>query len=288
MKPICVLMAVFGILIFLASAVSAVDYLYIEFNQVGEKMLVKEVINFDNESEIQLDIPEDARAVSVSTDYMLDNDLLKARGKNIEISYITNENLEKVKSNYYFIDKLEFGFDIQKLEIKLILDEGFVVDKEDIFPKPTLIGTDGRTISISWEFEDFKKEDNIPIFVVLTDIGQDFDIYLVLAVFLIVLVLLISYFYFVRRKSVGKGAIVKKRRASKLKERDEIEAHLLESEKAVINELKKADKNELWQKQLQLKTGFSKAKLSRVVRNLESRNLIRKIPLGNTNKVKLK
>src|SRR3989344_1443016 len=144
MKPICVLMAVFGILIFLASAVSAVDYLYIEFNQVGEKMLVKEVINFDNESEIQLDIPEDARAVSVSTDYMLDNDLLKARGKNIEISYITNENLEKVKSNYYFIDKLEFGFDIQKLEIKLILDEGFVVDKEDIFPKPTLIGTDGR------------------------------------------------------------------------------------------------------------------------------------------------
>ena len=67
-----------------------------------------------------------------------------------------------------------------------------------------------------------------------------------------------------------------------------IEEHLIESEKAVIAELKNADKKELWQKQLQLKTEFSKAKLSRVIRNLEARNIIQKTPYGNTNKIKLK
>jgi len=65
------------------------------------------------------------------------------------------------------------------------------------------------------------------------------------------------------------------------------EKHLIESEKKVIEELKKADRNEMWQKQIQTSTGFSKAKLSRVIRNLEARKLVRKIPMGNTNKISL-
>ena len=63
--------------------------------------------------------------------------------------------------------------------------------------------------------------------------------------------------------------------------------YLLDTEKKVIEELKKADKNELWQKQIQIATGFSKAKLSRLIRNIEARGLIKKIPMGNTNKIKL-
>lgn len=272
-------------MIFLASAVEAVDYIRIEFNQVNDKLLVKQLINFDNESEIQLDIPSDARAVSVNTNYTLDNDLLKARDKNIEISYITNENLEKVKGNYYFVDKLEFGFDVKELEVKFVLDEGFVVNNEDIFPKPVSIETDGRIISIFWKFEDFKKGESIPMFVVLTDINQDFNLYLILAVVFVILIII--YFNIFRRgrmKLVGTEQKKRQRRERK----PEIEEHLLESEKAVLDELKKADRHELWQKQLQLATGFSKAKLSRVVRNLEARNLIKKIPFGNTNKIRLK
>jgi uncharacterized membrane protein len=44
----------------------------------------------------------------------------------------------------------------------------------------------------------------------------------------------------------------------------------------------------LWQKQIQNSTGFSKAKVSRLVRNLESRGLVKKIPFGNTNKIRLR
>jgi uncharacterized membrane protein len=67
-----------------------------------------------------------------------------------------------------------------------------------------------------------------------------------------------------------------------------IEKHLIESEKKVIDELKKSENNEIWQKQLLTKTEFSKAKLSRIIKNLEKRDLVRKVPIGNTNKVVLK
>ena len=64
--------------------------------------------------------------------------------------------------------------------------------------------------------------------------------------------------------------------------------YLLDTEKNIIEELKKADRNELWQRQIQSSTGFSKAKVSRLIRKLESRGLITKIPFGNTNKIRLK
>jgi uncharacterized membrane protein len=63
---------------------------------------------------------------------------------------------------------------------------------------------------------------------------------------------------------------------------------LLDTEKKVIEELKKADRNELWQKQIQNLTGFSKAKVSRLIRDLETRGLVKKIIFGNTNKIRLK
>jgi len=81
---------------------------------------------------------------------------------------------------------------------------------------------------------------------------------------------------------------VKKIKHKPSKKEEQEYDYLLDTEKKIIEELKKADRNELWQKQIQNSTGFSKAKLSRLIRNLESRNLIVKIPFGNTNKIKLK
>jgi uncharacterized membrane protein len=60
----------------------------------------------------------------------------------------------------------------------------------------------------------------------------------------------------------------------------------MESEQKVVDFLR--TKGEAWQKQIQLSTGFSKAKVSRVVRNLEARGVVSKTPYGNTNKVALK
>ena len=106
----------------------------------------------------------------------------------------------------------------------------------------------------------------------------------ILLVVLLIFILLL-FFYFKKKVKQKRAKILKKKTKSKI---ERIEEHLMESEKKVIDELRNADKKELWQKQLQLKTEFSKAKLSRVIRDLEARNIIQKIPFGNTNKIKLK
>ncbi len=62
----------------------------------------------------------------------------------------------------------------------------------------------------------------------------------------------------------------------------------IENEQKVVNLLSSAPNNELWQKQILLETGFSKAKLSRVIRNLEQRGVLVKEIYGNTNKIALK
>ncbi|MCK5289921.1 MAG: hypothetical protein KAJ56_03165 [Candidatus Aenigmarchaeota archaeon] len=63
-------------------------------------------------------------------------------------------------------------------------------------------------------------------------------------------------------------------------------SHLLESEAAVVDALE-ANMGVLKQKELLDITSFSKAKLSRVISNLESRAIVEKKQWGNSNKISL-
>ena len=60
---------------------------------------------------------------------------------------------------------------------------------------------------------------------------------------------------------------------------------LLDHEKKVVEILKEAENRTLWQKQIQIKSGFSKVKLSRLIKALEARGVVKKEPWGNTNKI---
>ncbi len=63
---------------------------------------------------------------------------------------------------------------------------------------------------------------------------------------------------------------------------------MFEDEKLIVRILLIEKTRELWQKQLEQKTGLNKVKLSRKLRSLEAKGLIEKIPYGNTNKIRLK
>jgi len=189
-------------------------------------------------------------------------------------SYVDSSVLDKTSSGYIFLKKVNFSSDFNEAIVKLNLEKGFLVNTQEVYPSNYVLETDGQTISLIWKFENVKQGDNFAIFVGIDNSSSSFNWTIILFI-VIVLVLLVGawFFYF------GKNKV----RAS-----NKFEQHLLDSEKRVIEELKKADRNELWQKQLQLKMEFSKAKLSRVIRNLESRGLVTKIPMGNTNKICLK
>jgi len=68
----------------------------------------------------------------------------------------------------------------------------------------------------------------------------------------------------------------------------ELTRNLFEDEKLVVETLLAADKHELWQKQLELRTKIPKVRLSRKLRSLEAKGLIEKVPYGNTNHIRLK
>ncbi len=255
----------------------------IEFNQVDGKLLIKHEIGLEQEQTISLYLPEDATSISANLNYSINNNILTTRGRSIEISYITKITLEKSKEGYYFVDTPLFSFNVDEVKIKFMLKEGNFIEKDRVFPKPSGIETDGRQIVILWNLSSVKAGSDFPIFLTIhTPALSSNTLIIILAILAIILTASVAYliYYFYSRKPKVK---IKKQRV-----KEDLDKYLVESEKAVLHELKRADRGELWQKQLQIATNFSKAKLSRVIRNLEQRNLIEKISFGNTNKIRLK
>jgi len=262
--------------ILLVSSVSASSYT-IEFNQIDSKLLVKHIISLDSEQEISINLPSDAYSLSSDNSYTINENILTITGKNIKVSYLTLSALEKVSDGYYLIDTIKFNFPADNVIIKLILLEGNFVDIEKIFPEPFSITTDGKQISLIWNLDNVKQGDDLPIVASIKAESSSLS----WLFWILVVLIALSALYLIYDKLI-------KEKVAKKEEKAPIESHLIESEKSVLSALKGADRGEMWQKQLQISTGFSKAKLSRVIRNLESRNLIDKMPFGNTNKVRLK
>lgn len=272
------LLAVFAALIFLLSIASAQEAtLYnVDFKIISEKVLATYIIAFEDAKniDIEIDLPKDARAIEVYADKKKIEPEIKegvieevkklhinTSAKELKIAYITEQFLEGGRKNY-FIAEISIPLDTN-LEVKLTLPTGAVLYKlSSAFPKPTSISTDGQHIALLWEKQDLLKEEGFSIFVIFTEKGwaQNTAI-MAIAIAIIALSLLLA----LRKKKTP---------------------YLIESEKAVVDALRKA-KGELWQKQIQQQTGFSKAKLSRLINNLEVRGALKKIPIGNTNKIRL-
>ena len=79
---------------------------------------------------------------------------------------------------------------------------------------------------------------------------------------------------------------IKEKETKKIEE-NVVHKYLTSDEKKVMNELKEA-KGELTQKEIMVKTGFSKSKIHRVLIKLENRDIIERHPFGMTKKVVIK
>jgi uncharacterized membrane protein len=260
-----------AILLLIPSFVSAsIQNFDVEVRIVSSRALLSYDIQTDQPS-IQLNLPEDAKISEISeTNYSLKDGILisSVSPGNLKLSYFTDMLIEKTSKSYF---TSEFKFPVsEKINVRLILPEGSVIDSA--FPTPEFT-SDGKHIILSWN-PQLKEKEGFPVFVIYKEASQ-----IIWPWFIALIIASIAIAIFLKRK--------KQRAKVRLKKPAEKEIHLLESESAVIKVLKKA-KGEVWQKQIQINTGFSKAKLSRLIRNLEARGLIKKIPLGNTNKIKLK
>jgi len=158
-------------------------------------------------------------------------------------------------------------------EFNLKLPEGYIIPRENkrdfyLSPDPDQIWSDGQRIIITWNSRELTRFSTTAIVQPLED---NTWLFIILGLGAIA--------------TIGTVGIILGIRKTKPQD---VVPSFIDAEKQVVTLLQNAPNQELWQKQIQQECNFSKAKLSRIIRNLESRSVIIKEPHGNTNKILLK
>ncbi|MBW3012305.1 hypothetical protein KY311_03905 [Candidatus Woesearchaeota archaeon] len=260
------------------------------FNMVGEKAVVKVDVLFNQKTTEQLkfDIPSDYEGLSVYVNddpvkADVDNNVLTVdviQKDKVSFSYATSEFVDKQN----FILNLKMDFDADNVMVALVLPEGATLEKPikegdlttgSIYPKPDESTTDGRSLMFGWLWENVNKGDEYSIFAQVRP-EPEFPLWLILVISAAAVAAVILVIF--ARKAETKVIVEKQ---------DMVEKHLKTDEEQIVNVLKlKGGSTE--QGTLRVATGFAKATLSRILKELEERNVIYKEKRGKKNLIFLK
>ena len=270
------------------------------FNIVDNTIVV-EVDALFNESETGIysfELPADYDALSVYVDSKpvspnVTGNLLEIelnKNSKIRFNYITEEFIDKTN----FLMNMKLDFDVDNLVVKLVLPEGASLKKPikesdltsgSIYPKPTKATTDGRSLIFYWLVKDFKQGDEISVFTQIEPRRNISGLFVLFAG--IILIITGIFFYIIKKKPKAKVRIAKPKARVIVRKEDLVEKHLKPDEEQIINVLKKRE-GRCEQGTLRVVTGFSKATLSRLLKELEDRKVIYKEKRGKKNLVFLK
>ncbi|MCX8146841.1 MAG: hypothetical protein N3D84_00005 [Candidatus Woesearchaeota archaeon] len=295
------------------SVAQMLDEYEIDFLVAFNKIVVKQKMIFEENTNgnIIVNMPDDFSGLSVYineeliTPELFENKLninLKS-AKSVKIIFVTREYIEENE----FISHIKMPFDAKEVKISLTLPEGIVLEKPltesgsgSAYPKPTKMETDGQSIILVWRYDNLKREDEKSFFVRYKK-KTNIHLYIILILFAVIVAFSI-YFLLERQKTRQKSKALKKSREikteKKIKEETEkkakiaktiggFEKHLKEDEEQIINILKQRE-GQCEQGTLRVITGFSKAKLSGLLKELEDRKIIFKEKRGKKNLVFLK
>ncbi len=249
-------------------------------------------------SEITLALPPRVRELSVSLDGKLQDEcrleekeghaLLKClfpqpvTGRHsISLRYATSYPLYPIRDRIVYRSEYRPSYPTQELVYIIKLPPGAIIpeEKEASFfmsPQADQIYSDGRRIILRWDRKGLGEgSEPFDISVMMKPLQKSAPWAWIAGAALIVL----AGWYIFRRK----------KRGSTGKPSGEYAALLPEEQKVVeiIKNHPKESGDGIWQKQLQLQSGLSKVKVSRILQRLEKRGVVRKEEWGNTNKVYL-
>lgn len=209
----------------------------------------------------------------------------------ISITYTSAYPLARVGENILFKHSNRLTYPTKKQRITLRLPIGTIIPREIgkdesfyISPDTAELYSDGERILLVWD--ETKQE--VDLSVIMRDTTPTPTAWITLAgLSTIIAAASIAYILFTR---IRKEKIVKKttKKTDKKEQAKELLPQFIEDERKVVELLQNAPNNEAWQKTILQETKFSKAKVSRIIRNLEERGVVVKTIYGNTNKVTLK
>lgn len=193
----------------------------------------------------------------------------KGGSAQITIEFDTKGLIEQVEKKYIFSFDFIPPTNIENFQIELKLPQGFVLSslKQSVSPVPIEVYSDGRNIILKWEYQDLNEELAI-ITVYERGFSEQSPNYLVYGILSLIIIALIALVLFYKREKMDVAMMT-----------------LTDEEKMIVNKI--SDSGEMTQKKLVKLTGYSKSKMSKIIRRLEERGIVEKIPWGNTNILKV-
>ena len=295
--------ALLGFILLLLPIASAVQISSYDSEAVVESKIVHEEIlifvDYNNENSIELLLTPGINNLEASiNDVSADCQLREIEGATkitcpiavnsdyfIKLEFDTTFPLVSLDSRMLFSQEFKLNDSVDKFVFRLKLPERAVLPEETskfVTPEPSKIYSDGRRIILLFEetnIRDFK------VSAIYEPAAESNSLFLVGIFFLALIVL---GFVLLKKRWKKPAKEEKTEPAQEIKEepKEEEKLYLLPDEKGIVHLLKQAS-GPIRQKDIENQITFSKAKLSRVLRSLEERGIIKRVPRGNTNLVEL-
>ena len=208
--------------------------------------------------------------ITAKTDYFL------------KLNFETTFPIISLDDKELFNQRLSLNKSVDKFVFRLNLPERAVLSEpveKFVTPEPTKIYSDGRHIILLYEILNMK---DFEVSVIYEPPAKS----PVLMYSLVIFSVLILIGFVVFKYSKKKGPIAEIKSEEKKREQPKEELYLLPDEKGIVYILKQAGKP-IRQRDIEKQITFSKAKLSRVLRGLAERGIVKIIPRGNTNLIDL-
>ncbi len=266
-------LSVLFLFVFCLSFISANS---VVFHLSNENVLVE--YKLEEVYDLEIELPSNVKALEVNKEYSFEKDILKVdEGRDVEIKYISNYYVEKTSKGNYFV----FNFALNVSHVKVYLPEGSKLSENKlIFPEIESISSDGYNIILEWN--NFDENEILVSYEFVDDDNSLFVFILIVGVLFIIFLFSNKIVKMLQRK---KGVNVR------FKDKDGellgLTKNLFEDEKKIVEYLYGKKDNESWTKEIIKDLGISKVKLSRKLRSLEQKELIKRIPYGNENRIRL-
>ncbi len=201
---------------------------------------------------------------------------------NVTFSYYIKELQSEISEAYLVNYIYSFTDPTERFILDVSLPEGMgIIEKSErlspLYPVDAHVGTDGRRITVEWDVPKPMLGSTKSFTLIYEDMGSfEFllttQMYLIGGIVIVLLAVLLLLVYFRHRRG----------------DKSDMVLSLLRSSEKKVLDIIIASGGECIQRQIVKDTGYSKAKVSRIIYDLSERDIIEKIQQGRTNIIKIK
>jgi len=265
--------------LFLNFGFSRVDYVGID-TQILDDNTANIKFTIHKTTEFSFRFYGNIKNISSNVNCFVEGELISCKSENataINIQIISDV-VVKSGNNYNFNVQIGLKDDVARVTSLVTLPIGMIIkDESEIFPSGYRILSNGRNILVYWELENVSKTQPLGFRVKYQPIQPTSGTF---NKFYLLILLLSIFLFFVSLYTLKKRKVIVKKIVRVKPEKIVMEV-LDEYEKKVYETVKEAGK--IKQNEIVAKTGFSKARVSRVLKNLANKKLVKVEKRGRTN-----